>query len=125
MNHLWTTAAALLLALALALTSANTAQRNVTIHPFTEENIERTETGYLIRDNGSGVAYLFDADTALTPAFEGDIPGYEEGEAALVWFERYLSLPIESGLGFGMGDLFDVIVTGRHIDALLGVYWWD
>ena len=20
---------------------------------------------------------------------------------------------------------FDAVVTGRHIDALLGVYWWD
>ena len=100
-------------------------QEEVTIHPLTQDNIAKTLMGYLIRDNGTGKIYLFDSRTVLEQQSEGDIPGYEEGEDAMTWFERYLNLPMDSGLGFGMGDLFDAVVTDSHIDVLRGVYWWD
>ena len=136
MNSLWTFILAALIGLALALSGVRQTtapavgavieeQETVVIHPFTEENIEKTDDGYLIRDNGSDMVYLFDEDTLLQPESEGDIPGYIQGEPALQWFERYLSEPVDSGLGFAMGDLFDAVVSGRHIDVLRGVYWWD
>ena len=136
MNGLWTALAAGLLALAMAFSFGgylvapddvfiSYEQENISINPLTIENIEKTDDGYAIRDNWSGEVYFFDAETILSPESEGDIPGYIAGEAPLEWLERYLNEPIDSGLGFGMGDLFDAVVTGDHIDALLGVYWWD
>ena len=136
MDNLWTFILSILIGLALALSGVQQAgpaenvalikeQETIIIHPFTEENIEKTDGGYLIRDNGTEAVYLFDGNTLLMPEAEGDIPGYVEGEPPLQWFERYLNEPIDSGLGFAMGDLFDAVVTGNHIDALRGVYWWD
>ena len=136
MNNLWTLIIAALIGLGLALSGVGQtnapavgqppeAQESIIIHPFMPENIEKTDDGYLIRDNGTEEVYLFDEDTLLQPETEGDIPGYVEGEPPLQWLERYLNEPIDSGLGFGMGDLFDIIETDHHIDVLRGVYWWD
>ena len=129
MNALWNTLIVLLLSLALALgvlaAPPATQQRDVMIHPFETENIEKTDAGYLIRDNESGEVFLFDESTALTPKSEDSLPGWNPDDAPLEWFERYLNAPLESGLAFGVGDIFDAAVTGDHIDALRGVYWWD
>ena len=136
MDNLWIFIESALIGLGLAFSGVQQAepvpdaaliqeQETVIIHPFTEDNIKAIDGGYLIRDNGTGAAYIFDGDTLLIPEAEGDIPGYIKGEAPLEWFERYLSQPMESGLGYAMGDLFDAVVTGEHIDALWGVSWWD
>ena len=128
---------ALILAAALALSSgANTVvtewypshpvfQRAASIHPLTDDNIDKTDEGYILTDWETGDRYLFDEDTVLDPESEWDIPGYDGATPALEWFEAYLSAPIDPGLGFGMGDIFDVLVTDEHIDVVRGVYWWD
>ena len=105
--------------------AAMIAQTEETIHPLTIDNIVRTDMGYIIRDWDTGNVYVFDEKTRLAPESEVDIPGYNPALTPLQWFEAYLNAPMESGLAFGMGDLFDALVTDGHIDVLRGVYWWD
>ena len=72
-----------------------------------------------------------DEHTGFDPSGETEVFGYyEEGDTPLSWFKHNDELLQNDPDAYAMygpafDGVFDVIVTGNHIDAFLGSYWWD
>lgn len=70
---------------------------------------------------------IVDADTVFDTY---DADGYadrEEGDTPLSWYKKQLKMMREDD-GYNHTNLmgvFDIDVTGNHIDRFYGAYWWD
>ena len=75
--------------------------------------------------------WIVDEDTVFAPDAEMEFFGnYEEGDSPLDWILRNVELmETDSEQYYANGPalegVFEVVVTGNHIDAFLGSYWWD
>ncbi|MCR4787727.1 MAG: hypothetical protein K5888_03985 [Lachnospiraceae bacterium] len=101
---------------------------HVQVNPVSAENIIAHEDQgyYTIKDNADGSkGYVIDADTKLAPFSGADIPGYEVGKDTMEWMDKYLNGDPSSGLAFGMGDIFDMVVYRDHVEKINAIYWWD
>ncbi|MCR5221722.1 MAG: SPOR domain-containing protein [Lachnospiraceae bacterium] len=82
-------------------------------------------------DRYSGKTWIVDEDTVFDPNCETEFFGnYEDGDTPLSWIRRNDELLKNDPDAYAMygpafDGVFDVIVTGNHIDAFLGSYWWD
>ena len=75
---------------------------------------------YVLPDNsGETDGYILDADTVLEKPEMLD--GWEEGDDPLSWMERLC----DEGSTYTPAGVYDITVTGRHIDVIHGLYWWD
>lgn len=103
-------------------------RQHVQLNPVSSQNFcdnEGKERYFTIKDNNDDKEYIIDADTRLRPWSSADIPGYEAGMDIFEWLDGYYYGDPSSGLAFGMGDIFDLIVNGDHVDEIRGIYWWD
>ena len=53
------------------------------------------------------------------------INNYEVGDTVYDWYRRNYLLTTDGMPAMEVLGVFDVSVTGNHIDKLYGVYWWD
>ena len=103
-------------------------RQHIELNPVSTDNFRDNEGDkryFTIKDNNGDKEYIIDADTKLRPWSSVDIPGYEAGKDIFEWLDGYYYGDPSSGLAFGMGDVFDLIVDGDHVDEIRGIYWWD
>lgn len=73
---------------------------------------------------------IIDEDTAFDPSCDMQFfAGYEQGDSVLDWFLRNYR-PIENSsdsedAATALLGVFDVNISGQHIDRYYGSYWWD
>lgn len=61
---------------------------------------------------------IVDSDTVFDKTCDMQFfPGYKEGESPLEWFN--------SASGEDIMGVFEVGITGNHVDSFYGSYWWD
>ena len=84
----------------------------VTLNDVPTESLSGTE-----EDEGP-MTLIVDADTVFDKTCDMQyFPGYREGESPLEWFN-----------GAGGEDImgvFEVSISGNHVDSFYGSYWWD
>lgn len=51
--------------------------------------------------------------------------GYKEGEGAYEWVKRMYELSDDDMYALALSGIFEVSLTGNHIDKFFGCYWWD
>ena len=103
-------------------------RKHTELNPVSTQNFcdnEGEERYFTIKDNNDDKEYIIDADTRLRPWSSADIPGYEAGMDIFEWLDGYYFGDPSSGQAFGMGDIFDLITDGDHVDEIRGIYWWD
>ena len=72
--------------------------------------------------------YIIDSDTVFDESCKMEyFEGYEEGDMVLEWYKRVMTMPADSFIGGypPLVGVFDISVTGNHIDRYYGAYWWD
>ena len=69
-------------------------------------------------DNGAD-GYILDEDTVLEKPEELD--GWESGDDPLSWMARLC----DEGSMYSPAGVYDITVSGDHIDIIHGLYWWD
>ena len=71
--------------------------------------------------------YIVDADTVFDDSCQMEyFEAYEEGDTVLDWYKRVLDMPVDSFIGgYPLMGVFDISVTGDHVDKYYGSYWWD
>ena len=69
-------------------------------------------------DNGAD-GYILDEDTVLEKPEELD--GWEAGDNPLSWMGRLCG----EGSTYSPAGVYDITVSGDHIDIIHGLYWWD
>jgi len=71
-------------------------------------------------EDGEEETLILDADTELVhPEW---LDGCEEGNTALEWVANLMARDPETA---SLSGVYDVEVTGNHIDRVYGLYWWD
>lgn len=78
-------------------------------------------------ENGTVETYYIDSTTIFDESCDMEFfEEYVDGENVLSWYRRVMGMPAGS---FEMGPpimgVFDISVTGNHIDRYYGTYWWD
>lgn len=71
---------------------------------------------------------IIDKDTIFDDKCETQFfSHYEDGDKPLEWFIRNyeLSKNDTDGSELGLRGLFEISVTGYHVDRFYGTYWWD
>ncbi|MBO4901603.1 MAG: SPOR domain-containing protein [Lachnospiraceae bacterium] len=75
--------------------------------------------------------FIVDENTVFDPSCETEFfSNYEDGDTPLTWFKRNDELLHNDPDAYAMNGpafsgVFEIVVTGNHIDAFLGSYWWD
>ena len=81
--------------------------------------------------NEKEMTLIIDEETEFDPSCNMSFFGnYEEGQSVLEWFlknEELAQTDYDSyaDKGPALIGIFDVTVTGDHIDRFYGSYWWD
>ena len=84
----------------------------VTLKDVNTEALSGTE-----EDEGP-MTLIVDSDTVFDKTCDMQFfPGYKEGESPLDWFN--------SAGGENLMGVFEVGITGNHVDSFYGSYWWD
>ena len=74
---------------------------------------------------------IVDKDTVFDKSCDTQYFGnYRKGDSVLEWFnynKELMDTDVDKYLekGPALKGVFDVSVTGNHIDAFYGTYWWD
>lgn len=92
-----------------------------TIMPNGKENISFNGNEYHIKADGHD--YIIDSDTIVE-----ELPGMEEGDTGLQAYTRFYNYPESEELGSGWGDIYDIYdvkLTGDHIDVLYRMYRYE
>ena len=69
--------------------------------------------------NNGATGYILDEDTVIEKPEELD--GWEPGDNALSWMARLC----DESSGYTPAGVYDITVSGDHIDIIHGLYWWD
>ncbi len=75
--------------------------------------------------------FIIDADTVFDETCETEFFGnYEQGDTPLSWYKKNQELMETdpdrySSNGPALSGIFEVGITGNHIDRFFGSYWWD
>ena len=84
----------------------------VTLNDVPTEALSGTE-----EDEGP-MTLIVDSDTVFDKTCDMQFfPGYKEGESPLEWFN--------SAKGEDLMGVFEVSISGNHVDSFYGSYWWD
>ena len=101
------------------------------------QNMDNEPTYQWSRDvdlNGSerlDKIWIVDKDTVFDPSCETEFfNNYRDGDTPLTWFkhnDELLKTNAEEYALYGpaFSGVFEIVVTGNHVDAFLGSYWWD
>ena len=84
--------------------------------------VREIEGGYAFSpfEDGEADELILDADTELIhPEW---LDGYEDGNTAVEWIANLMRRDPETA---SLSGVYDVDVTGNHIDRVYGLYWWD
>ncbi|WP_026658522.1 SPOR domain-containing protein [Butyrivibrio sp. AC2005] len=93
--------------------------------------ISGVQTSSLMGDDEKEMTLIIDEETEFDPSCNMSFFGnYEEGQSVLEWFlknEELAQTDFDSyaDKGPALIGMFDVAVTGDHIDRFYGSYWWD
>lgn len=75
---------------------------------------------------------IVDENTVFDKADSEGYAGRQDGDKPIDWYRRCLEVvdrgedpPDAPGMITAMSGVFDVEVTGSHIDRFYGAYWWD
>ena len=80
-----------------------------------------------LMEDGTINTYIIDSDTAFDETCDtGFFEDYENGESVLEWYKKVMKKPADEFLmGPPIMGVFDISITGNHIDKYYGSYWWD
>ncbi|WP_026496754.1 SPOR domain-containing protein [Butyrivibrio sp. WCD3002] len=100
---------------------------------FSEDKvvIKDVATSSLMGDDEKNMELIIDKDTTFDSSCNMSFFGnYEEGQSVLEWFHKNDELAKTdfdsySGGGPALLGVFDVAITGDHVDRFYGSYWWD
>ena len=89
----------------------------ITTSKVTLEEVPTEALSGTYEDEGP-MTLTVDSDTVFDKTCDMQFfPGYKEGESPLEWFI--------SASGEDIMGVFEVGITGNHIDSFYGSYWWD
>ncbi|WP_026523469.1 SPOR domain-containing protein [Butyrivibrio sp. MB2005] len=93
--------------------------------------ISGVSTSSLMGDDEKEMTLIVDKDTTFDSSCNMSFFGnYEKGQSVLEWFNKNDELAKEDADSYSSGGpallgVFDVAITGDHIDRFYGSYWWD
>ena len=104
------------------------------IYDFSDTRININEVDCVSTVNGDdeGTKWLYiDEDTVFDESCEMEyFAFYEDGDTPLSWFNKVNELretDIDSytAMGPALLGVFEVSISGDHIERIYGIYWWD
>ncbi len=93
--------------------------------------ISGVSTTSMMGDDEKEMTLIIDKDTTFDPSCNMSFFGnYEKGQSVLEWFLKNdelakLDPDSYSSGGPALLGIFDVAITGDHVDRIYGSYWWD
>lgn len=75
---------------------------------------------------GDVVGYVVDEKTVFDADAEMDyFDGYSEGESVLEWYKKMSNVSPDDINATALSGVFEVSLTGNHIDVFYNSMWWD
>ena len=93
--------------------------------------ISGVSTTSMMGDDEKEMTLIIDKDTTFDPSCNMSFFGnYEKGQSVLEWFLKNDELAKFDPDSYSSGGpallgIFDVAITGDHVDRVYGSYWWD
>jgi len=96
------------------------AEGNMVFTVYQGGSVRKIDGGYAFAPYETEGELILDDNTELV--YPELLDSWEEGDGAVEWMDRLVGLEPE---GMGPAGVYDVDVTGDHIDRVYGLYWWD
>lgn len=97
---------------------------------MSHEQVEKDEGAYYISAQISGVSDRFvlivdEATEFSAECYRESFEGYAEGDSPIEWMDKAKALSEGEDASMALVGVFDVKLTGNHVDYFCGCYWWD
>lgn len=108
-------------------TNDSTSRINITITLADDVNIQDGQVEIAAKDqNYETINLVADQNTVFAPKCDMQFfAHYEPGMSVLDWMDVAQRAMKADETDYSLVGVYDVDVTGNHIDKIYGIYWWD
>lgn len=80
----------------------------------------------IVQESNVNDILRIDENTEFAPSCDMQyFTNYQQGDSVLEWYKRSYHLAMDGEPTMDVLGVFEVSLTGNHVDKIYGTYWWD